>query len=356
MERPLANLSTGGWILPLVAYSQRTGNERAQDLAVRLANFIVRHYENRPRNSGPVLGILNVHAALFTIAGVAAAAPEHLAWARKLYEHSRDHLANAYGWVAEFEPKGAPKPGVRMATEGCAIVDMVNLAIRLARHGYPDCWDLVERFARNYIDQGQILDVSRVAVTSAKAEGNCSCNIAAADRVRGAFVGWGGPADILNGEARIPLALQNCCSCHYPYGLSLLWENMVTQEADGVHVNLLFSRQTPFCDVLSQLPGAGVVEARLARPADLWLRTPDWLDRMQVRVLLNGKRIDADWAGRFVRVRGVRPGQPVRLEFDLRRITSEERFFGYEVRSTWLGDTVTEVTPRGKWLPIFRRH
>lgn len=76
IANPILSLNTGGWIFPLLDYHRLSGNEKALELALRLANFGVHHHHPRqhPFPAGPVLGIFNVHGALFTIAGIAAMA------------------------------------------------------------------------------------------------------------------------------------------------------------------------------------------------------------------------------------------------------------------------------------------
>jgi hypothetical protein len=290
VANPVLSLNTGGWIFPLLDYHRLAGSERALELALRLANFGVHHHNPRqhPFPAGPVLGIWNVHGALFAIAGIAAAAPyskrgaEHLAWARKLYEHTRDHLASSYGWVAELEtPFPGMPPGMKIDAEGCAIVDMVNLSTRLAQQGYPDAWNTVERFARNYMDEGQLCDTRLLEKEVPRSYTPCATNQGMPARARGAFVGHGGPADFFCPEGRSGAAVQNCCGSHYPFGLHLIWEHVVTKEADGLHVNLSFSRDTPWCRVVSQQPYRGIVTVEMREPNNLLPERPSARPRPQ---------------------------------------------------------------------------
>jgi hypothetical protein len=361
--RPVAGQNIGGFIVPLLDYHKLSGNERALDLAQRLANFVVSHqHAGRADEAGAVLAIANVHGALFSISGVVAAVAyggkkEHLEWARNQYTYARDHLASSYGWVAEHEtaePKRYPK-GATMSTEGCAIVDMVHLATRLAAAGYPDCWNLVERYLRNYFTAGQLNDASRLRADATPAASACSTNEGMPQRAAGAFVGWGGPADLFNATGRHGAMIQNCCGSHYPFGLHLVHRNLVTSSGGAVRVNLLVSHDTAQCRVASSLPREGRVRVEMKTPGDLWIRVPDWAEKRNVKVSLRGRAIASEFRDGFALVPHLRPADAVQLEFPCRRERRWESFMGHTVEAEWLGDTVVSISPGGTLMPLFER-
>ncbi len=355
--------NTGGFILPFLDYYLLSKDERALNLALHLADFLVEyHLARRPAESGPRLGISNVHGALFAAAGVAetvrfSGKKRHLEWARGLYEHTRDHLSSEYGWVAEHEEMRPPRygPGVQMATEGCAIVDMVNLAVRLAEQGYPDCWDLVERFSRNYLAEGQLLNTTRLRRDAPRSYSNCSTDQGMPERVRGAFVGWGGPADFLHLKARHGPMVQNCCGSHYPFGLYVLWQRIITEAPDGIHVNLGFTHESSACEVRSWSPFQGKITARLTKPGDLFLRLPYWIERARTVVEIEGRPVTARWRGNVLHFPRLEASRTVRVQYPLRSEVRTERFAGYETEAEWRGDTVLHVSPEGKLVPLFDR-
>jgi len=335
------------------------------ELALALANFGVNHHNpaKHPSPAGPVLGIWNVHGALFSVAGITAAIPhqkekdKHLAWARRLYEFTRDHLASSYGWVAELETHlpGLVAAGKKVDTEGCAIVDMTQLAIRLARQGYPAAWNLTERFARNYMDAGQLADTRTLERDVPRKYDVCADNQGMPGRALGAFVGHGSAADFFCLEGRRGADVQNCCGSHYGFGNYFIWENIVTEEASGVHLNMLFSRDTPWCKVLSELPGRGRVTVTMRKDASLLLRLPDWVNKKQVDLHIGSRRVEPSWKEDFVHLRGLKASSSVHVGFPLRREKRKESFMGHEVEVEWLGDTVVGVSPGGTVLPLFNR-
>jgi hypothetical protein len=150
-----------------------------------------------------------------------------------------------------------------------------------AQQGYPDAWNTVERFARNYMDEGQLCDTRLLEKEVPTSYTPCAANQGMPARARGAFVGHGGPADFFCPEGRSGAAVQNCCGSHYPFGLHLIWEHVVTKEADGLHVNLSFSRDTPWCRVVSQQPYRGIVTVEMREPNNLLPERPSARPRPQ---------------------------------------------------------------------------
>jgi hypothetical protein len=139
-HQPRVGQHSTGWITPLIKYYQVTGNLRAREMAVALANFVVDYHETSLK-PGAVLGISNVHGALFGLAGVIRVAVEtgnsgQLEWAEKLVRYSAEKLASSYGWVLEMELRQWMKPEDSNSCETCATVDMIQCALLLARAGY----------------------------------------------------------------------------------------------------------------------------------------------------------------------------------------------------------------------------
>ena len=48
-------------------------------------------------------------------------------------------------------------------------------------------------------------------------------------------------------------------------------------------------------------------------------------------------------------------GSAVRVEYPLRERTVTERLGGELYTTTWRGDTVVDIDPKGKYLPIFSK-
>jgi hypothetical protein len=175
------------------------------------------------------------------------------------------------------------------------------------------------------------------------------------ERIGGAFVGWGGPADLFNIGGRHGAMIQNCCGSHYPFGLHLLWQRVVTSGGDPVRVNLLVTHDAPQCRVVSSLPQQGRIRVEMKKAGDLWIRIPDWAEPRQVRVSLRGRLIVPERKDGFCLARQLRPADVVEAEFPLRRERRRESFIGHTVNAEWVGDTVVSISPGGSMIPLFER-
>ena len=356
---PRVSQNSGGWITPLVKYWQVTGSERARKMAAGLANFIV-DYQYTSLKPGRKLGISNVHGALFAVAGVireaqAGGDPKHIAWAREMVDYASDNLASRYGWVMEMEGRDWMKPEDSNSCETCAVVDMLQCYLLLAGAGYPEYWDRAERYLRNYFTAGQMIDTSWMNACHP-----CPDNVASSwtdvpSRVRGCFVGWGAPNDLVDETARVKDAIQNCCGPHGAWGLFLAWRRIVTVRGDTLKVNLALNKETGACRVESSLPYKGKVEAVLYRDACVLLRAPGWVDRAAVRCRVDGREVKTVWAGNYVMFAGAKNGQRVTLEYPLPVETRSEKLDGHEYRVRWKGDAVVAIDPPGKHVPILQR-
>jgi len=356
---PRVSQNSGGWVTPLVKYWQVTGSERARAMAAGLANFIV-DYQHTSLSGKKKLGIANVHGALFAVAGVireslVSGDSAHLAWARRMVDYASDNLASRYGWVMEMEGREWMKPEDTNSCETCAVVDMLQCYLLLAGAGYPEYWDRAERYLRNYFTAGQMLDTGWMHACSP-----CPDNVASSwtdvpSRVRGCFVGWGAPNDLVDDHARVKNAIQNCCAPHGAWGLFLAWHRIVTVSGDTVRVNLALNKEAAACRVESSLPYQGKLEAVLYRDAVALLRAPGWVDRARVRCRVDGREVKTVWNGNYVQFSGAKAGQRLSLEFPQSTETRSEKLDGREYRVRWRGDTVVALDPPGVHVPILER-
>ncbi len=357
---PRVGQHSGGWITPLVKYHEVTGSHRALELAHGLADFVVR-YHHTSLGEGKVLGIANVHGALFTLAGVIRVAAlegdqERLDWAEALVRYAADSLASDFGWVREMEGRDWMKPEDSHSCEICAVVDLLQCALLLAQHGYPQYWDLAERYLRNYFTAAQLLDTGWMRSGVRREDNIASSFTEVPARVRGCFAGWGAPNDLVDPNARVKGAIQNCCGPHGAWGLFLAWRRIVTRDPDGgVRVNLALNRETPWCRVESYRPYAGRVDIVMYYPLPLLVRVPGFADRSRVLCRIDGAQVEFTWDGDYVSFPETLAGQRISVIYPLPRERRSEVLDGREYRVDWKGDTVVRIDPPGKIVPLFDR-
>jgi hypothetical protein len=372
-QLPYISDSTGGMIAPLVEWHELTGNPVALELAVGLSHTIVSYHHVRGSLTNPVGCFSNNHGVLNAVAGVLAACrhvPErrHTIWAKTLWEFYVARCASSFGWAPENESVDYTHPLERPSCEGCATVDMLRVGVELARAGFVESWDMVERFTRGYMTQGQIqrevqpFTMEGVAVNAASRPGiDCEPEPLRDRRdVRrrcvGALAGWGAPNDVLDPRGRFAMCIQNCCSGHLPLGLLSVWDHAVSRGPDGLRINLLIDHDNPDCSVSDRQPREGRLDVRLKRKNSVRVRIPDWVPDTAPRLEVDGQAIPLAWEAkpsRYVRVDDVPAGSTMTLLYPLRERTLPERLGGELYTTQWKGDTVVRIEPPGRYIPVF---
>lgn len=142
----------------LLMYYQTSGDEEVLRYCRALADgFIAELQPNRGiariNPDGSHRG--HAHITMHAIWGVALLGevlghPKYIDFARRVYEFQRGHGYDT-GWMAA----AYWDPTAERFCETCATSDMVSTAACLARAGYSEYWDHVERFVRNYIRHAQ---------------------------------------------------------------------------------------------------------------------------------------------------------------------------------------------------------
>jgi len=358
-HEPRVGQHSSGWITPLVKYYQVTGSRRALEMAEGLANFIV-DYQHTSITGNAVLGISNVHGALFAVAGVVRAAQvtgnrEHLEWADRMVEYASDKLASDFGWVMEMESGQHMKPGDSNSCETCCVVDMIQSALMLARAGYPKYWDLVDRYVRNYFTEAQIMDTGWMRSTVKRGDNVSSSFREVPQRVRGCFVGWGAPNDLVDEKARVKNAIQNCCGPHGAWGLFLVWHRIITRDDSGIRVNLSLNKESPWCRLDSYIPYSGRVDVTMYEDSPLAVRVPGHVDKSGVRCSVDGKKAAVKWDGEYVCFESLKAWQVATVEYPLEQEFSKEILDGVKYTVEWKGNTVLSIDPPGRIVPIFQR-
>ena len=358
-HEPKVSQHSTGWITPLIEYYKLIGSERAKNLAVGLANF-TKDYHHTSLRPGRVLGISNVHGALFGLAGVIRTArvtgdKEKLEWARKLVDYSAANLASSFGWVQEMEGRNWMRSEDSHSTESCAIVDMIQCALLLADAGNPQYWDLVERYVRNYFTEAQLMESSWMEASGVREDNVCSTWNDVAERVRGCFVGWGAPNDWVDETGRLRNAVQNCCAPHGSWGIVLVWRRLVQSDSNGVRVNLALNGEHTECRVASYLPYRGRVDVIMYKDAPLQVRIPVGVDKAQVKCTVNGGSAETGWDGDYLTLAGVATLDTVSLRWPQQYTTTTEEIDGMTYTIEWKGRTVIAIDPPGTVRPLFQR-
>jgi hypothetical protein len=381
----------GHQIQALARWYVASGDALALDLAARLTRFcmLLRFWgglpdpERRdPRLVGHVAARLpdpacvagaeqghwysHFHARAIALRGMleyarAAGDQRVLEFVRRAYEHTWTMGISRMGWVNTY-------PVAINLCEGCALGDLVALGIRLSDAGAGDYWDDVDAVLRNQLVEQQLTRadiLQRIAAASPPPtveelgpypRRNLSGPEVIA-RTLGAFAGHSAPTSIPR-----PWVMQ-CCTGNASQGLYYGWEGIVRQEGDGAQVNLLLNRAAPGLDVESDLPYEGRVVLRIKSLRRVAVRIPAWVDRRALRATVGDAARPQAWAGSYLLLDDLRPGQSVTLTFPV-----GESAASYTVNSgtpmeqtyrcVWRGSTLVDISPRDEAptsYPLYQR-
>ncbi len=361
---------------PLVRYWECTGDEEALALAVAFAEG---HLAGVQPDMGeqridPASGTFRKHVHLHTheiwgVAHIGAVTGEtrYLDWAERAYRFVLSQGTD-YGWYPEYIPQHEYR------TEICVVGDMCSIAAGLARGGRPEFWDHVERTVRNELRRSQFMLTDEFVTLfrelhADKTPAEVESALGELRKLEGGFVSqpafddWvsypdnpklGTPGLYANG-----IQMMGCCPPEGMRGLWEAWQGIVEERSAGVFVNLPFSRDHAAARVTAFRPADGGIEVVAKKPGAYHLRPPAWVVPETVQLARAGETIEPVWDGAYAVCRDVRVGERLTLRWPVPNF--EQSFVPQSVPGRtapltvgWLGNTVRNVAPQGRYLPLFR--
>jgi len=361
---------------PIVRYWETTGDAEALAFAKAVAEGLIASPELMSRqpqaqiaNTGEFKG--HMHATLHGVWGVAhlgvvAKEPRYVEWAKRVYDFANRHALGT-GWVSAAlwdQP-------VQLLSETCATSDLVSLATWIARGGYPEYWDHVERYIRNYIRQNQFSVTAQYEAmyrekNSSKSSQEVEAGLRRMRDFEGGFVGGPAPNDWLNWMADDSAFGNgerfNIFGCCVPEGMRALytaWSATSTALPEGVFVNLSFNCDSPLARVTSFLPDQGYLNVKVGKEDDYFLRPPSWAPNDTVLAFVNGKKTRPTWGGpkrAYVKFERARIGDQVAIAYPLIEFTQTIGLWpsrpDLKFKISWRGNTAIDISPKGKYLPV----
>ena len=349
-------------IRPIVQYLE-TGsqNEIALRLCEGLSNYVVykanyfgedgsfrHHFHSRTATAASILKY-----------GLYVNRMDLVEWARKVYGYARS-IGTSFGWFPEFV-------GME-AGETCGITDMIDMAIMFAEAGWDEYWDHAERYGMNHLIESQFVNtewLKKLPKQSKEETDRFSSDVDkrkylrenVPDIMRGGFSGGSASNDIV--DVRRGHWWMGCCNAHGVHGLYLLWHHAVQERKEGVFINLIFNRTTPWVDVKSYLPFEGKVTVKIKNAPVLFIRVPGLVQRNEVKV--NGAGKEWMWVGRYVRITNLKPNDQVTVSYpiveqeEVVKVLSSPLRLNDEYKVRWRGNTVVSIEPPGKIGPLYQR-
>jgi hypothetical protein len=272
-----------------------------------------------------------------------------LEFVRRAYEYTMTLGIPRIGWVDCY-------PAAINMVEGCALGDLVALGVRLTDAGVGDYWDDVDAVVRNHLVEQQLTRadlLEKIAARSPEPKpgealttpGQTYTGSDVIARSLGNYAGHSSPTSIPN-----PWVMQ-CCTGNGTQGLYYAWEAILREDGDTTQVNLLLNRAAKSLDVDSYLPYEGKAVFHVKTARRLFVRVPTWVERRELRLGVSGRPREHLWAGNFLLVDDLKPGDQVVLKFPVRETTASYTVASrtQDERTYWCvfrGSTLVDISPR----------
>lgn len=352
-------MTVSGPIEALVGKNRYKRDAMALDRAMRLARFSLKPGMWQPLNSlaypgnehgvfaGQLTGNVHVLRALLEL-GIAKRSAYLKQFAREGYMYATRNGIARMGWYpAWIMPEKFQRPkNLHGISDNGGVAAMLMLAVKLSDAGMDDYWDHVDAIVRNQLIEQQFTDLSAMRMMA----GGDPKDDALLER----FVGGCGAGEptAIKPEISASASLSTAAAFYYA------WHGITRFDHGLAQVNLFLNRASPWMDVESYLPFEGKVILRNKQAEAVRVRIPLWVDIKDLKVMLNGKPIQAIQPGRCVMVEEIKNGDVIELNFIVRERT--DKYFIHDKTYTiqYRGSTVVDISPRNidpQLIPMYQR-
>jgi hypothetical protein len=411
------HLFGGGGVGAFSKWYELTGDSSALDFAVALANRLCNSEDPngddgsfRPDGSfggksqaSP--GSWHMHSHTHCLPGllhlgnqlINANRPEEglamIEQARRSFEWLYDPVRNPdagsqTGWLGEWLILATGWPR-KTDCEGCTMGDAVQTAVGLGAvaHRHPDLTALSSYYDRaEQIYRGEVveqmfqvtpryLEVVRGCLEKSVAKDKSISSDMREHEVERRFVeakltaermigqqrGLSGLSDWVNDtpsdlDSELPgIHMQSCCADATIRAAHAIWSQTVTGDETEVRVNMAFNRVSPWVEVVSCLPHRGEVNIVVRQTRRVLVRVPEWAPKGEVRCYREKKPTYVTWVAGYVVFDNVAKGEQLTVVYPLRLWQMRETVYGVAYSEKWRGNTIVDLAPQGKWIPMFQR-
>lgn len=270
---------------------------------------------------------------------------EALNWGKKVFDKALAY-GTEFGWFPERLVENRAH-----GCETCAVVDMMESAIWLAKSGYTEYWEIAEKILRNQLIESQIPSMD-VLVEARKKVGADTSNLKQLEPFVGGFAGWSEPNDLLS-KVMHNWDLYLCCCAQGVRGFYNAWTNAVNL-VDGVFsINLLINYADDNIQVQSWIPNKGKIQIMPKTACSLRIRTPKWVCSSSVTVSINGASIDYICENGYIFISDVGLNDIIEIRFEILECETKGTILGVTYNMKWKGNRVEGINPKGKYIPIY---
>ena len=363
---------------PLRALSQwyaQTGDKNSRRLAAKVARFMTKPGLWGSTAEGPSMADPYEHARwqghfhwfATGVVGLADYATttndvQLLRYLKSYYEYSRQFGIVRIGFfpavISSLGQRRAASQRIYGGTgqndEGCALADMIDIAIMLSEAGVGDYWDDIDSMVRNHLVEHQLLDRKRlkhIVSHSPKFEMRPGINNTenVIERNIGAFASCAEPTKMYAWWTM-------CCNANMMLAMHKAWDGIVRFDNGLAQVNLLLNRASPWVDIDSYLPYEGKVVLRNKTAERMSVRMPLWVDRQALRCEVNGEETPLRWLGRQLQIDALQPHDTITITFPMVETTEKhtERTYNTTYTCRFKGNTLIDISPRPEEFSLKR--
>jgi hypothetical protein len=149
--------------------------------------------------------------------------------------------------------------------------------------------------------------------------------------------------------------MQGCCADATIRAAHAIWAETVTGDPKETRVNMAFNRTSPLVNVISCLPHRGEMDLFVGTARRVLVRLPDWAPKESVRAYVAKRPVPVKWQGSYVVFGKVSKGQQLTVTYPLRIADMKETIYGVTYDEKWRGNTIVDINPPGKLIPMFQR-
>jgi len=343
-EENYPNTHSGRLIGALVKYYRASRDPVALDLAVRFAEHNIAHTFTSEGELTVAAGT-HLHSTEGTVTaiidlGLRTKEASYIEIGKRLYDVGLRPWRTSFGWAKETRNE-TPGRGEANNTG-----DLIEAALLLGQAGYRGYFGDAERFIRNGLLASQIVNTDWIPEYDGTPDTEDYIYSDVRHRARGGFA-FTTPNDYHSYNTDlVGGAVQSLCEA---------WQAILTEDQAGLHVNLLFSRESEALSLRSYLPEEGRLEITLHRARPLFVRLPPWLAPETLQVQVNDESRSPSVRRHEICLPNLVPGDRIELIFEPARQQTTETAMGFDepYRIDWLGDTIMDMTPQGQIVRLY---
>ncbi|MCO5239599.1 MAG: glycoside hydrolase family 127 protein [Chitinophagaceae bacterium] len=276
-----------------------------------------------------------------------------IGWSKRLLDYFLAYGTD-FGWIPESQT--SPR-----RSETCAVAGVIDMAKYIALCGYPEYWDVVERFVRNYIREAQFFITPAYKELYSKLHPGIEGEkgLESVKDLQGGFLGAMGLYDRC--WQRDELDMMGCCVPEGMRALHTAWSNTIVKEKDGVRINMCFGLDAKAARITSYLPQKGGMQVIAKTQDRFWLRPPSWAPRNKCKVYVNNKENNLVWRGDYIYLENINQGDIIELRYPLVSFVQKQIVKNVKgqpdrnITVKWLGNTVAHLEPIGDQLPLYQQ-